>query len=71
VLALERDDQALDLKRQAVRLPVWPSGSIRQALKSMAPAPRADLVAGLARDIELPAPHRHLVSDNLNFRQNA
>src|SRR5512134_3325702 len=55
------EDQVLDLKRQAVRLPIRPPGPIRQSLQTTALIAGEDLVAGLAGDIELPAKRRHLL----------
>src|SRR5688572_19647904 len=56
------EDQVLDLKGQAVRLPIRPAGSIRQAFQTTALIAREDLVTGLARDTEFPAKLRHLLA---------
>ncbi len=62
VLPLERQDQGLDLKRQAVRLPIRSAASIRQLFQAAVLVPREDLVAGLAGDIELQSRLGHLLA---------
>jgi hypothetical protein len=61
-LPLELHDQPLDLKGQLVGLPVGPSAAIGQSFEPAVLIPLEDLVAGLARDIELPAQGRHLLA---------
>jgi hypothetical protein len=55
VLALELHDQRLDLERQLVRLPVGPPRAIGEPFEPAILVALEDLVAGLARDIELAA----------------
>src|SRR5678815_2121392 len=43
-------------------MPVGPSAAVREALQPTLLVPVEDLVAGLARDIELPAQPRHLLA---------
>jgi hypothetical protein len=62
MLALELDDQALDLHRQLVGLPVRPATAISQPRDPAVLVALEDLVPGLARDIELAAQHRHLLA---------
>src|SRR6266540_582215 len=59
---LELHDQLLDLKGQLVRLPVGPATAIGQSFKPAILVALEDLVAGLARDIELAAQRRHLLA---------
>src|SRR5213592_1684980 len=61
LLLLELDDGLLDLEGELTGMPVGPSGAIRQALHPAVLVAAEDLVAGLARDPELPAQHRHLL----------
>jgi hypothetical protein len=58
-LPLELNNQLLDLKGQLVRLPVGPPTAIGQSIEAAVLVALEDLVAALARDIELPA-KRHL-----------
>ena len=60
MLTLELDDQLLDLEGQLVGLPVGPTTAIGQPFEAAVVA-LEDLVAGLARDIELAAQRRHLL----------
>src|ERR1041384_6534064 len=62
MLLLELHDQCLDLKRQAVRMPIWSTRPIGESLNAAIPIASEDLVAGLARDIELATQHRHLLA---------
>jgi hypothetical protein len=55
-------DQRLDLNRQLVGLPVRPAAAIGQADGAEVLVSLEDLVAGLARDVELAAQHRHLLA---------
>ncbi len=61
-LPLELHDQRLDLKGQLVRLPVGPAATIGQPFEPAILIALEDLVAGLARDIELAAQGRHLLA---------
>jgi hypothetical protein len=61
-LALEPHDQLLDLQGQLVGLPVGPPTAIGQSFEPGILVTLVDLVAGLARDIELSAEHRHLLA---------
>ena len=60
--ALQLHDQLLDLERQLIGLPVRPAAAIGQAVQPAVLVALEDLVAGLARDIELPAQRRHLLA---------
>ena len=62
VLPLELHDQLLDLEGQLVGLPVGPAAAIGQPVEPAILVALEDLVAGLARDIELAAQHRHLLA---------
>ena len=62
LLPLELNDQLLDLKGEPVRLSIGPSTAIGQALEPAILIALEDLVAGLARDIELPAQRCHLLA---------
>ena len=53
LLALEGDDQALDLGRQLVGVAHRPARAVAQGLEAMLLVAIEDLVAGLARDAEL------------------
>ena len=55
MLALELHDQRFDLHRQLVRLSEWPSAAVSEPFAPQIPVPLEDLVASLARDIELTA----------------
>ena len=55
LLALEPDDQALDLRRQLVGVAHRPPRAVAQCLQAVFLVAVEDLVAGLARDPELPA----------------
>ena len=61
-LALELHDQLLDLQRQLVGLPVGSSTAIGEPFEPAVLIALEDLVAGLARDIELAAQRRHLLA---------
>jgi hypothetical protein len=61
VLLLELQNQLLDLKGQPIGLPVGPAAAIGEPLQAAILEPGEELVAGLARDIELTAQHRHLL----------
>src|SRR5690348_333441 len=60
VLALELDDQALDRQRQLVGLPERPAAAISEAFGPQVLVTLEDLVAGLARDVELTTELCHL-----------
>src|SRR5215831_424275 len=62
VLAPQPHDQRLDLNRQLVGLPVGPAAAVGQADRSEILVALKDLIAGLARDIELAAEHCHLLA---------
>ena len=55
LLALEPDNQALDLRRQLVGIAHRPPRAVAQRLKPVLLVAIEDLVAGLAGDAELPA----------------
>src|ERR1700680_1313759 len=61
VLLLELHDRLLDLKGELPDVPRGSRESLRQPLDAAVLVALEDLVAGLARDLELPAQHRHLV----------
>src|SRR5690349_10741392 len=61
-LALEPNDQLLDLEGQLVGLPVGPARAIGQSLEPAVSIALENLVAGLARDFELAAQRRHLLA---------
>jgi len=58
---LQAHDQRLDLEGKLVGLPIRPARAIRQSLKATVVVAVNKLVAGLARDAELPAQPRHLL----------
>src|SRR5215471_10772143 len=60
VLAPEAHDQRLDLNRQLVGLSIRAAAAVGQANSAEVLIALEDLVAGLARDIELAAQHCHL-----------
>jgi hypothetical protein len=62
LLLLQVDNQGLDLKRQLVGMPIRPAAAVGQTLKAAVIVTPQDLVAGLARDAELPAQPGHLVA---------
>ena len=55
LIAFERDDQALDLRRQLVGVAQRPARAVAQRLEPVLLVAIEDLVAGLARDAELAA----------------
>ncbi len=59
VLFAQMYDQGLDLEGQSVRLPIRASGPIREPYQAAILVSGVDLVASLARDIELPAQPSH------------
>src|SRR5947207_12803491 len=61
-LALELNDQLFDLTGQPVSVPVGPSTAIGESVEPAVLIALVDLVAGLARDIELAAQRRHLLA---------
>src|SRR5512142_2251828 len=65
LLALERDDLALELRRQLVCVTHRPPRAIAQRLEAALLVPIEDLVSGLARDAELTA----CVGHRLAFQQ--
>jgi hypothetical protein len=62
VLPFALHDQALDLDRQLVGLPVGATTAIGESLEPAVLVALEDLVAGLARDIELAAQQRHFLA---------
>ncbi len=62
VILLELHDRFLDLKRQLVGIPKRPATTILQADQAEVLVAIENLVAGLARDPEFPAHHRHLLA---------
>src|ERR1700722_17662395 len=61
MLLAQPHNECLDLKRQLVRVPVGTTGSIIESLGTTIFIALVDLVARLARDIELSAQDRHLL----------
>src|SRR5205085_7756198 len=61
-LALELHDQLLDLKGQLVGRAVGPATAIGESFEPAILVALEDLVAGLARDVELAAQRRHLLA---------
>src|SRR5438067_1018518 len=61
-LALEPNDQLFDLEGQLVRRAVGPATAIGQSFEPAILVALEDLVAGLARDVELAAQRRHLLA---------
>ena len=61
VLAPEPDDERLDLQGQLVGMPLRPAAAVGQANDAAVLVALVDLVAGVARDIELAAERRHLL----------
>lgn len=59
LLALEVDNQLLDLRRQLVGIAHRPPRAVAQRLEAMLLVAVKDFVAGLARDSELPADIAH------------
>ena len=59
LLPLERDDQALDLRRQLVGIAHRPARTVGQGLETVFLVALEDLVAGLARNAELAADLAH------------
>jgi hypothetical protein len=55
LVPLQSDDQALNLGRQLIGIPHGPTAAVTQRFGTVLPVAREDLVAGLARDAELPA----------------
>jgi hypothetical protein len=62
VLALELQDQVLDLKGEFAALAVGSATAIRETFQAAVLVAGKDLVAGLSGDIELPAQYRHLLA---------
>jgi len=62
VLAPQAHNQRLDLDRQLVRLPVRPTAAVGQADGAEVLVTLKDLVASLARDIDLAAQDCHLLA---------
>jgi hypothetical protein len=62
VLTLELNDRLLDLKGQPVGVSVRPSTAVGESVEPAILVALEDLVAGLARDIELAAERRHLLA---------
>ena len=52
LLALERDDQALDLQGQLIGIAHWAARTVAQRFDTVIFVAGEDLVAGLARDAE-------------------
>ena len=61
LILLQTHDLRLDLKGQLIGVPIWPARAIGQAFQPDLIVAGEDLVAGLARDAELPAQPRHLL----------
>src|SRR5580700_8896906 len=59
LLALQSDDQGLDLLRELVGVTDRPPGTVAQGFKPVLPVAVENLVAGLARYAELPADLSH------------
>src|SRR6185503_291368 len=59
LLALQADNQGLDLLRELIGVAYWPPGAVAQRLKSVLPIAVENLVAGLARYAELSADLGH------------
>jgi hypothetical protein len=59
---LELQDQVLDLKGQTISMPIRPAAPIGQSFNPRVLIPIEELVACFARDIELSAQDRHLLS---------
>jgi hypothetical protein len=59
LFALEANDEALDLRRQLVGIAYWPPTAIAQRFEPTFLISIEDLVAGLARDAELPTDIGH------------
>jgi hypothetical protein len=55
MLLLQLHDQRLDLKRQLIGVPMRPTRSIIESIDTAVLVALEELVAGLARDIELAA----------------
>ena len=58
---LQAHDLRLDLEGQLVRVAVGPARAVGKPFQTDFVVAREDLVAGLARDAELTAQHRHLL----------
>ncbi len=61
-LLLQAHDQLLDLERKLIGLAIGPPGAVRQRFKPASVIAALNLVAGLARDAELPAEAGHLLA---------
>lgn len=62
LVLLQLHDQLLDLKGELIGVAVGPAAAIGQTLQAAILVAIEDLVAGLARDTELPAERRHLLA---------
>src|SRR5262249_43748449 len=62
ILALEADDDCLDLSREPVRLAEGPAAAVSERFEAAIFVAVEDLVAGLAGDAELGAQRRHLLA---------
>ena len=71
LVALEADDQALDLRRQLVGVAHRPARAVAQGLEAVLLVAVEDLVAGLARDAELAADLRSSPRPRAGGRQTA
>src|ERR1039457_654453 len=61
-LVLELNDQALDLNRQLIGMPIGPPTAISESFETTVLVALEDLIAVLARDIELATQRRHLLA---------
>ena len=62
VLTPESHDERFHLHRQLIGMPVGASAAVGQPDDATVLVALVDLVAGLARDIEFPAEHRHFLA---------
>jgi len=62
LVLLQPHDQRLDLKRELIGMSVRPPRAVGQPFQSAAIIAVEDLVAGLARDVEIPADRSHLLA---------
>jgi hypothetical protein len=62
LIPLDLQDLLLNLEWQLVSVSIRPTAAIGQTLKAAILVSAIDLVAGLPRDIELPAQSRHLLA---------
>lgn len=62
LVLLGTHNQLLDLERKLIGVPVRPPRAVSQPFQPAVIVAVDELVAGLARDSELPADHRHLLA---------